>query len=117
CGNAQNTGTLTGIITGESERDTIAGAIVSSPGLAPVTSDSRGRYHLVLPAGKHSIKYSVTGSGDVQREITISGGEVYTQHILMREVINPLEEIVVSAERYAQKLGEAVVSMEVIKPA
>src|SRR5690606_7955695 len=107
-GYAQSTATVSGFVSGVSRHDTIAGAIVKT-GTAGAVGYIHGDYSLVMPDGQHTIEISMPGFIPVVHVVILNPGEQKTIDFRLSESLNPLEEIVVSAERYSQRLGEVVV--------
>ena len=112
---SQATGTLTGMVAGNGS-DTLAGAAVLS-GKKVTLTDAKGGFALALPAGQHTVECRMTGYSALRSVVNIEPGAVVNLIFRLQPADNPLDEIVVSAERFEQKLGEVSVSMEVIKPA
>jgi iron complex outermembrane receptor protein len=79
-------------------------------------TDLNGAFSLTLDVGQHLIEFSYVGYSDQQKEIIIREGETLRLEIEMIASRKMLEEVVVSAGKYEQKLSEVTVSMEVIKP-
>ncbi len=110
------TGRIEGYVTSE-VGDTIAGATVLLGIGNFAMSDQRGWYSFETKAGSYQLECRFTGYELYRSRVAIKSGLATRKDIMLVENINPLAEIVVSADRYEQKLGEVTVSMEVIKPA
>lgn len=113
---SQASATVTGVVSSGNNGQTIPGALVKS-GTVAALSDATGSYTLVLTSGVQVIECRAAGYSSQQRTVVVEPRTTSEVHIKLAEDLNPLEEIVVSAERYEQKLGEVTASMEVIKPA
>ena len=59
--------------------------------------------------------FSYVGYEDVLMPIVINKREVITKDVYMKESTKLLEEVVVSAGRFEQKLSDVTVSMDVVK--
>ena len=114
---AQTTGTLKGVVSDASTKETMIGAVVYnvSDKTHGVVTDVNGAYQLALSPGKDTIvcmiismqpdTFIVTDpSKDIVHDFKLSSGS------------QQLETYVVSAGKYERKLEEITVSMEVMKP-
>lgn len=79
-------------------------------------SDFDGNYSIELKAGDYHLSYQYVGYKKIEKDITIKDNEFIQLDIVLEENAEIIEEIVVSASKYEQKLSEVTVSMEVIKP-
>ena len=68
-----------------------------------------------LPEGGVDLVFSYVGYDDVLMPIVINKREVVTKDVYMKESTKLLEEVVVSAGRFEQKLSDVTVSMDVVK--
>ena len=66
-----------------------------------------------LPEGGVDLVFSYVGYEDVLMPIVIDRREVITKNVYMKESTKLLEEVVVSAGRFEQKLSNVTVSMNV----
>lgn len=80
------------------------------------TTDLEGTFSLTLEAGEHLLEFSYMGYSDQQKELTLGEGEMIHLEIKMSRSSRMLDEVVVSAGKYEQKLSEVTVSLELIKP-
>jgi outer membrane receptor protein involved in Fe transport len=114
---AQEPAAIEGYVTGLSKTDTIAGATISIDSIHVTTSNAQGFYSLTVQAGTYALNCRLTGFEFFRKTVTLKAGDKLRLDIKLRENANPLTEVVVSTERYPQKLGEVTVSTEIIKPA
>lgn len=109
-------GTVSGkVIDVESSEPLIAVNISTDSGFGTAT-DGEGNYSLSLDTGQHSIFFSYMGYEAQQHDIAIQEGEELVLFVELKAGSKMLEEVVISAGKYEQKLSEVTVSMEVIKP-
>jgi outer membrane receptor protein involved in Fe transport len=80
------------------------------------TTNNSGEYEIEATAGKHFITFKSFGFIDVTESILFIEGETLTHNITYKEDKNLIEEVVVSAGKFEQKLSELTVSMSVLKP-
>ncbi len=79
------------------------------------TTDENGYYELTLPDGGAIISYSYLGYETQYHPIILSKNQTTTQNVYLKLQATMIDEVVVSAGRYEQKLSEITVSMEVLK--
>ncbi len=82
-----------------------------------VTTDTSGFYTIVAKEGKIRIQYRFIGYNTVVQELNLQRGENRNLNISMEEQARLLNEVVVSASRYEQKISDVIVSMEVLSSA
>lgn len=86
-----------------------------SKGHAGVISDANGAYSINLPAGGSDLVFSYVGYEDVLEPVVIDQRETVTKDIYMKVKTHFLQDVVVSAGRFAQKLSDVTVSMDLVK--
>lgn len=79
------------------------------------STDFDGNYEIVLPEGSYKVKYNYIGYKNHHEDVTISGSDV-TKNVVLAQDAEIIDEVVVSAGKYEQKLQDITVSMEVLKP-
>ncbi len=109
--------TLKGHIYDANTNEPLVGAAVAYKlqGNQGVVSDIHGAYEIKLPEGGVDLVFSYVGYEDVLMPIVIDRREVITKNVYMKESTKLLEEVVVSAGRFEQKLSNVTVSMDVVK--
>ena len=75
-----------------------------------------GDFTLELTPGNHLLEFYYVGYERVSREITLTGGEQISLNIRMPVSSRMLDEVVVTAGKFEQKLSDVTVSMEILKP-
>ncbi|TFH27634.1 MAG: TonB-dependent receptor [Bacteroidia bacterium] len=88
---------------------------ISADRRSGTASDQNGEFSLSLDPGEHIIKFYYVGYADQQKELTLRAGDNIRFEIQMEQSSEMLDEVVISAGKYEQKLSEVTVSMEVIK--
>lgn len=114
--NAQAQGTVSGRVSDAGSGEPLLAVNVIADSRTGTATDFNGTYSLALEEGKYILVFSYMGYLEQQKEITVSEGETLQLDIEMEASREMLEEVVVSAGKYEQKLSEVTVSMEVIKP-
>ena len=109
--------TLKGHIYDAKTNEPLVGAAVTYKlhGNQGVVSNINGEYEIKLPEGGVDLVFSYVGYDDVLMPIVINKREVVTKDVYMKESTKLLEEVVVSAGRFEQKLSDVTVSMDVVK--
>ena len=109
--------TLKGHIYDANTNEPLAGATVTYTlhGKQGVVSDINGAYEISLPEGGVDLIFSYVGYDDMLVPIVISRRENMTKDIYMKESTNLLQDVVISAGRFEQKLSDVTVSMNVLK--
>ncbi len=109
--------TLKGVLMDGDYNEPLIGAnIVLNTGNGASTN-LEGEYSISTEPGTYNVDFKYVGYKTVTKSITLSAGEVKTINLTLNPSINQLDDVVVSASKYEQKLGEVPVSMAVIKPA
>lgn len=80
-----------------------------------VVSDIEGYYELALPGGGVEVLFSYVGYENESVPVITSQREVITRDIYMKLSAKLLEDVVITAGRYEQKLSELTVSMDILK--
>ncbi len=82
---------------------------------AGTTTDEKGYYELNIPEGGTIINFSYIGYETQIHPLVVSKNQNITLNIYLKTETIMMDEVVVSAGRYEQKLSEITVSMEVLK--
>ncbi|MBC7411475.1 MAG: TonB-dependent receptor [Bacteroidia bacterium] len=110
------TGTLKGVITDIKTKETLIGVTILANDSAVATTNINGQYEIKLVPKKYVIKFKYVGYEFLNKDAIIKDNETTTLDIIMKETNTQLNEVVVSAGKFEQKLSEITVSMEIIKP-
>ncbi len=106
---------IKGKVSEKSSKETLPGAVVIFGNHNTVTNID-GNFFLNVPAGKHVFFTSLIGYRTYKKEIECKENDTLSLSIEMEPSNKVLDEVVVSAGKYEQKLSDVTVSMEVIKP-
>lgn len=80
-----------------------------------VISNIEGAYEINLPEGGVDLVFSYVGYENVLVPLVIGRNDVMRKDIYMKPGTNLLEDVVVSAGRFEQKLSDITVSMDLLK--
>lgn len=111
------TATVKGKVTDVDTKEPLIGVNIILDTKAGTTSDISGKYSLQLKPGDYIITFKFIGYRPEVKEIHLEEGEVHVMDILMKVEVHTINEIVISAGKFEQKLSDVTVSLEVIKPA
>lgn len=111
---AQN-GILKGKVTDKSSGEALIGANVILDNGKGAAVDVNGDYKISVEAGTYIVTYKFIGYEEHQEKVTIEAGKTVELNIKLSEG-NQLDDVVVSASKFEQKVGEVAISMNVIKP-
>lgn len=113
---AQDTGLLSGVVKDAETGRPMVAVNISADRRSGTITDSRGAFTLSLKPGSHQIEFYYVGYQVVSEQVTLGAGETVHLDIEMRMSSRMLDEVVVSASKYEEKLSDVTVSLEVIKP-
>ncbi|MGC8865324.1 MAG: TonB-dependent receptor [Bacteroidales bacterium] len=77
------------------------------------TTDNEGQYQLKLESGKYRLAYSIIGYNRITKVIEAGPGETLEINVKLEPRLELLNETVISASRYEQRLSDVIVSMDV----
>ncbi len=95
--------------------DVLPGAVISAGSKTGASTDINGDYILAVPAGTYTLECSMVGYKTQKQTVTIVAGDSLKMNFVLMDANTMLEEVVVSAGKFEQKLSDVTVSMEVIK--
>jgi outer membrane receptor protein involved in Fe transport len=108
-------GFIRGVVTDKTNSETIPGVIIAIGHKAALTS-TEGAFILSAPAGPQTVVASMAGYKTFRQNVTLTDSDTLVLEIALETSNLVLDEVVVSAGKYEQKLSDVTVSMEVIKP-
>jgi iron complex outermembrane receptor protein len=113
---AQDTnGRLQGSVIDKATKDTIIGAVVSVDKKNAITTDIHGLYSLTLNEGTYTLSCTMIGYKTFTSQVNVKANESAITNIELADANTALDEVVVSAGKYEQKLSDVTVSMDIIK--
>lgn len=112
----QNTGTVKGILRDAATGDPMIAANISADRQSGTISGEYGEFSFNLSAGIHLLEFFYVGYERVSMEVTIHGGDTLLLDVEMAMSSKMLDEVVVSAGKFEQKLSDVTVSLEILHP-
>jgi len=106
---------IKGKIGEKGNKETLPGVIVAC-GSKSALSDVNGSFFLTVAPGKQIFLASLIGYKTFKKELDCKDKDTLFLNVELEEANQILDEVVVSAGKYEQKLSDITVSMEVIKP-
>ena len=114
--NSQTTGFVKGIVIDKANAETLPGALVTIDKTKGVATDINGVFILSIEAGEHDLACDLLGYSKYVSKITVKASDTLVVNIQLGNGNQLLDEVVVSAGKFEQKLSDVTVSMDVIKP-
>ena len=112
------TATVRGVIyDGEEAGEPLIGSNVILNNGDGAATDFNGAYSFNTKPGSYTITVKYIGYQTQTKNIQLSDGETKEFSLTLMPESNQLDDVVISASKYEQKLGDVPVSMAVIKPA
>ena len=112
----QQTGIIHGNVYDRITGETLTGATILTAENTGTSTDVNGYYQLELTTGKAIVRFNFIGYQEFSHEIVISDNDTILLDVFLDPIRELLDEIVISASRFEQKLSDITVSMEVLKP-
>ncbi|HVA97932.1 MAG TPA: TonB-dependent receptor [Bacteroidia bacterium] len=105
-----------GKITDATTHETLVGVSIGIDSTNGAMSDVNGDYHFSLSPGNHTATFYLVGYLSQTKKFILKTGDTLNLNISLKQSANELDQVVVSAGKFDQKIGDVTVSMEVIKP-
>ncbi len=108
---------LKGVLMDGEFNDPMIGAnVLLSNGKGAATGFD-GKYSIKTEPGEFKVSFKYIGYKTINKTVVLKPGETKVINLTLHPSSNQLDDVVVSASKYEQKLGEVPVSMAIIKPA
>lgn len=114
---AQNNGCVKGTITDKVTKEFLPGVTVSYKAGAGVLTDLDGNYFLNIEEGTYTLNINLVGYKTNTKTIVVRANDTLVLNVELDQENQVLDEVVISAGKFEQKLTDVTVSMELIKPA
>jgi len=106
---------ISGSVSDYKTKETLVGvSVIISPTKGVITNE-KGFYSIELEAGEYNIEYKFIGYVTEKKKINLKENDQITINVRLEDESKILNEVVVSAGKFEQKLSEVTVSMDVIK--
>jgi iron complex outermembrane receptor protein len=107
---------IKGVISDSVSGEPLIGASISVDEKSGTISDAGGHYILLTEGGVISVICRYLGYQPFRQTVYAGSRDTIILSVKMVRSVTVLDEIVVSASRYEQKLSEVLVSLDIIKP-
>lgn len=107
---------VTGKVLDSQTNEPLIGVAVMSDEKNGVTTDINGSYVLLLDPGKYTITFKFIGYAGETKAVNLKADEIETINISLVPSSSMLNEMVISAGKFEQKLSDVTVSIQTIKP-
>jgi len=113
---SQNPLVIKGVISDSLSGEPLIGASISVDEKSGTVSDAGGYYTLLAEGEVIIVNCRYMGYQPFRKTLLRGSGDTIIMNVTMARSVTVLDEIVVSASRYEQKLSDVLVSMDIIKP-
>lgn len=109
-------GTVTGTVKDATTQETLPGVSIAAMGTTrSAGTGAEGTFTLVLPAGEHRLRLRSVGYTDKEMPVMVSvGATVDLGAVPLEPSTSQLDQVVVSAGRFEQRVGEVTQSLSVL---
>jgi outer membrane cobalamin receptor len=107
---------IKGKVVEKETNDIVFGALIILDNKNVGTTDVDGNFKIKSSAGNHVLEISMVGLSNYKQTITVPNSDTLNLTVELLAGKALLDEVVISAGRYEQKLSEVTVSMDIIKP-
>ena len=112
----QEQATIHGTVKDAASGEPLVAANISADRQTGTISGQVGDFSLQLSPGSHLIEFYYVGYERISRVITLKSGEQMRLDVRMTVSSRMLDEVVVTAGKFEQKLSDVTVSMEILRP-
>lgn len=110
------TSVLKGNVKDSQNKITLVGVNIIINDSTGTSTNANGNYELKLKPGNYNLVFKSIGYVAINKQITILADETKILNVEMLAEVRMLDALVISAQRYEQKISDVTVSMELIKP-
>ena len=110
------TATIFGNVYDSKDYEFLIGVNIFNENNIGTITDIDGNFSLKLPVGKQKITFKYIGYQRILREVFLKSNDSVKIEVALNSITNQLDELVISANKYEEKLGNVPISMSVIKP-
>ena len=113
---AQQKAVVTGKITDASNGQPLIGATVLLDSTTGIITNTEGAFRIETFPGRHALYFNYMGYQPKHITVNLIPDDTLLLDIQMNTAMHLLDEIVVSAGKYEQKISDVIVSMDIIRP-
>ena len=112
---SQHKAFISGKITDVASKQSLVGAIIVLDSASGAISDTVGKFVIKAFPGRHTLDFNYMGYKPKRIVINLFSDDTTYLNVGLDPEIQMLDEIVVSAGRYEQKVSDVIVSVDIIK--
>lgn len=105
-----------GTISDATTKETLVGAVIITNTQEGTTTNDHGYFELYLDAGLYEIEFRYVSYENANMKIELSPGQIKELNVFLNPDEGILNTIVVTGSKFEKKIGEEVVTIDVIKP-
>ncbi len=119
---SQTVGVVKGVVKDKANSEGLPGATVILDKVNGASADITGNFIIRIAEGVHTLECDLIGYTKTSQTVTVTANDTLHITILLENGVTSgkanqlLDEVVISAGKFEQKLSDITVSMEVIKP-
>lgn len=107
---------ITGIVIDLDTKEPLVGVSILLEDSTGTTTDASGKYRMQLRTGTHELMFRYIGYALYKTRITLAPAQALIINAALKNTMNEMNTVVVSASKFEQKMSDVVVSMAVISP-
>lgn len=112
--------TVQGVVSDTASREVVIGASLlfqlNGARSAGATTDANGAFHVTLVPGDHQLLVRAVGYADRTLAVHAEAGATLTLAIGIAQSASQLDQVVVTAGKFEQRVGEVTQSLSVLRP-
>jgi len=113
---AAQDGSVQGVVSDAATKEPLVGVSILFATGRTASTDINGTFNTALPAGDYTALFRSIGYADKQVPLHVDAGAQQTLTIGMEPSAAQLDQVVVSAGKFEQRVGEVTVSLSVLPP-
>lgn len=113
---SQTQGVVKGFVKDASTNESLPSTVIALDKKNGTAVDFDGNYIINTTEGEHTLECELVGYKKFSKTITVKANDTLVVNIVLEDGNKLLDEVVVSAGKFEQKLSDVTVSMDVIKP-
>jgi outer membrane receptor protein involved in Fe transport len=115
-GLAQPFGRVVGVVLDAQTSQPLPGATILFARERGIVTSPDGTYQLNLEPGSHTITFRYVGYRQAVHQVQLAENETVQLDVLLDPAVTEIDQVVVSASRFEQRLSELTVSVSLIRP-
>ncbi len=114
---AAQTGTVQGVVSDAANKEPLPGVSILFAAGRSTSTEVDGSFRKELPAGSYTVLFRSIGYADKQVPLEVVAGATQTLTVGLEVSAAQLDQVVVSAGKFEQRVGEVTQSLSILPPA